>query len=107
MQQHSVHEDLEIPFAAVVNNCFNLKPVTMEPGPDHLDNTRRMLGTVAGAPYDDAGMGGALRRLLRKLLGIACGLGTTDGMPYRLLPSRLVTQPHVTGHPISSCVAFP
>lgn len=102
MQQNSVHQDLEVPLAAVVDDGLNLKPVMLEPRLDQLCGACRMLRTLAGAPDDNVS---AIRPLLPPArIGGSCAV---DGMPHRPLPARLVAQPEVTGHAIRSRVAPP
>lgn len=101
MQQNSVHQDLEVPLAVVVNDSINLEPVMLEPRLDQLCSACRMLRTMAGAPDDHVRMA---RHPLLGPLARSGGSCAVDGVPHRLLPARVVAQPEVTGHTIRSCV---
>jgi len=102
MQQNSAHQDLEIPLAAVIDDCLNLKPAMLEPRLDQPCSACRMLRTMAGAPDDSVSAIQPLGPSAR--IGGSCAV---DGVPHRLLPARLVAQPEVTGHAVRSRVTSP
>lgn len=90
MQQHPVNQDLKVPLAAVVNGCSNLKPVMLEPSLNQLCSAGRVLRTIAGALDGYTRMARHLP-LFQGILARAGSLRAVDGMPHRLLASRLVT----------------